>query len=656
VAGTQTNTATADSDETDEVSDGAEYFGNAPAIDIEKLTNGENADVPPGPTVMIGDPVAWTYVVTNTGNVALTNVTVTDDQGVTVTCPQTTLAVAESMTCTASGTAQLGQYANIGTVTANYGATLVNDSDASHYLGTSAPLIGVAKRVVGTPVLVSPGTWDVTYEIYVSNYGNVPLTALQVTDDLVATFPPASTFTVQNVTSADFAVNWLGYNGNSNVNLLAGTDTLNVGASGTITVVVRVVPVAVGPFLNTAVASGLPPSGPRVEDDSQNGTDPDVTPSGNPLFNNNGDPTDNNEPTPVNFGPNLFDPPFGIKTLDANNLPILRWTMVWINDTNITAINARVSDPIPTGTTYVAAGLPSGYAVPGGAPAGSTNVGISCTDTSAITFTTLCYYEGPTLPTYPLGRIVWEGTLGPDFGVTNPDTAVNDIAITFHVRVDNGIRQVQNRATVDADLNGDGDMDDPGEQRLAEAEAVWSASGRLPNTGFAPGVVTQVPPQPASQAYASAGDMILEIPSLGVNTSVVGVPKQGDTWDVTWLWNQAGWLHGTAYPTWNGNSVVTAHVYLPNGQPGPFVNLSTLVWGQKIIVRANGQRSVYEVREIRQIKPADESVFKHEDKAWLTLLTCKDYDEKTNTYRARYIVRAVLVDVTRDTILQNGNR
>ena len=41
----------------------------------------------------------------------------------------------------------------------------------------------------------------------------------------------------------------------------------------------------------------------------------------------------------------------------------------------------------------------------------------------------------------------------------------------------------------------------------------------------------------------------------------------------------------------------------------------------------------------------DGSVFQHEEKPWLTLLTCKEYDEKTKTYRKRVVVRAVLVKV-----------
>ena len=84
---------------------------------------------------------------------------------------------------------------------------------------------------------------------------------------------------------------------------------------------------------------------------------------------------------------------------------------------------------------------------------------------------------------------------------------------------------------------------------------------------------------------------------------------------------------------------------LPNGNPGPFVDLSKLRWGNQVIVHAFGQRHVYEVRTNHIVMPDDLSVLKHEDKAWLTLLTCKDYNESSDTYRYRIETRAVLLKV-----------
>ncbi|HEX2989470.1 MAG TPA: sortase, partial [Anaerolineales bacterium] len=107
----------------------------------------------------------------------------------------------------------------------------------------------------------------------------------------------------------------------------------------------------------------------------------------------------------------------------------------------------------------------------------------------------------------------------------------------------------------------------------------------------------------------------------------------------------AGWLEGSAFPSWNGNSVLTSHVYLANGLPGPFVNLNKLAYGDRVIVHAFGQAYTFAVQTNTVVEPSDPSVMKHEDKPVLTLVTCKDYDEKTNSYLKRVVVRAVLVSV-----------
>ena len=63
------------------------HFGAVPGVNIVKLTNGTDNNSPTGPVVPVGSTVTFTYIVTNTGNVPLAGVVVTDDKGVTVSGP-----------------------------------------------------------------------------------------------------------------------------------------------------------------------------------------------------------------------------------------------------------------------------------------------------------------------------------------------------------------------------------------------------------------------------------------------------------------------------------------------------------------------------------------------------------------------------------------
>jgi LPXTG-site transpeptidase (sortase) family protein len=65
-----------------------------------------------------------------------------------------------------------------------------------------------------------------------------------------------------------------------------------------------------------------------------------------------------------------------------------------------------------------------------------------------------------------------------------------------------------------------------------------------------------------------------------------------------------------------------------------------------VIVHAWGAQYVYEVRSVQQVSPADTAaMMKHEDLPWVTLMTCRGYDEASNSYKYRVLVRAVLVEV-----------
>jgi LPXTG-site transpeptidase (sortase) family protein len=122
------------------------------------------------------------------------------------------------------------------------------------------------------------------------------------------------------------------------------------------------------------------------------------------------------------------------------------------------------------------------------------------------------------------------------------------------------------------------------------------------------------------------------------------VPETSDGWDVTWLGADAGWLNGTAFPTWSGNSLIAGHVWDTHNRPGVFVGLKQLKYGDQVKIHAWGQVYTYAVRSNTTVLPSSiTAALKHEDNAWVTLVTCKDYDLLSTQYSYRRIVRAVLV-------------
>jgi LPXTG-site transpeptidase (sortase) family protein len=115
---------------------------------------------------------------------------------------------------------------------------------------------------------------------------------------------------------------------------------------------------------------------------------------------------------------------------------------------------------------------------------------------------------------------------------------------------------------------------------------------------------------------------------------------------VTWLGNYAGYLEGTAFPTAQGNTGITAHVWDANNAPGPFANLKTLQHGDIIKIHAWGYVYTYSVRYNFLASPGNMASLSHEDYDWVTLLTCEQYSSLYDNYRYRRVVRAILVDVS----------
>ena len=166
----------------------------------------------------------------------------------------------------------------------------------------------------------------------------------------------------------------------------------------------------------------------------------------------------------------------------------------------------------------------------------------------------------------------------------------------------------------------------------------------LPATGFAPGVVTELPHQPVEAAYAQT-ELLLNIPQLGINAAIVGVPQGAGGWDVRWLGEDAGFLEGTAFPTTAGNTVITAHVWDADNSAGLFAGIYRLEYGERFSIVYGGTRYTYEVRSNDLMSPASSAPLAHEDLDWVTLITCQGFDPDTGLYRFRRVVRAVLVAV-----------
>ena len=241
----------------------------------------------------------------------------------------------------------------------------------------------------------------------------------------------------------------------------------------------------------------------------------------------------------------------------------------------------------------------------------------SCIVTVSITATTAGDYQ----------NIISAGALRTDQGVTTSLPASDHLIVT-------------------GDSHGGGNQGGGGNKGKGKNKNQPAATDNgfiIPVTGFGPGMSTQL--DAASRPAYDPTSLTIAIPVLKVNTSIVGVEAKQGSWDVSWLQNQVGWLNGTAYPTWNGNSVLTGHVVNADGKPGVFSHLKALGLGEYIFVYGAGYRYTYKVVSNTLVQPDDASVMKHADKSFLTLITCDAYDEKTATYLHRVVIGAALIEV-----------
>ncbi|HEU5037584.1 MAG TPA: hypothetical protein VFT70_11300 [Nocardioides sp.] len=166
-----------------------------PAVEIDKTAGAINDLDGNGPDA--GDTVTYSFTVTNTGNTALSNVAVTDAKLGAVTCPQTSLAAGASMSCApksytlTQADVTAGQVDNTATVAGKGpNGVPVTDDDSVSTTIPATPRIALDK-VAGAIQDLDGNGQDagdrITYTFKVANAGNVPLTAVKVTDPKVGT-------------------------------------------------------------------------------------------------------------------------------------------------------------------------------------------------------------------------------------------------------------------------------------------------------------------------------------------------------------------------------------------------------------------------------------------------------------------------------------
>ncbi|WP_119275179.1 DUF7507 domain-containing protein [Taklimakanibacter deserti] len=187
-------------------------LAQVPGIDLIKTGtfNDENGDG----NADLGETITYAFAVSNTGNVTLTNVTVTDPK-VTVVGGPTTLDVGETDTTTFTGSyvvtqadIDAGQVDNLALATGSppAGGDVTDDDDETVDLGQDP---GIA--------LVKTGTFNdengdgdadvgetITYAFAVSNTGNVTLTNVTVTDPKVTVVGGPTTLDVGETDTTTF--------------------------------------------------------------------------------------------------------------------------------------------------------------------------------------------------------------------------------------------------------------------------------------------------------------------------------------------------------------------------------------------------------------------------------------------------------------------
>ncbi|MFD9719265.1 SpaA isopeptide-forming pilin-related protein [Streptomyces sp. NPDC059076] len=195
-----------------------------------------------------GTEVPYDFVVTNSGGATITQLVVTDPKIGPVSCPVTTLAVGETVTCTATYTVTAqdvaaGSIDNTATASGTSGGNPVVSPPSSETVPIARPARISIEKQVTTPGPYTVGT-QVGYAYTVTNTGGQQVTGVQVNDDRVT-----------GITCDATTLEPAGESGDSTI--CQGTYTITAAD------------VDAGSVTNIATATGTAPGGPVTSPPAQ---------------------------------------------------------------------------------------------------------------------------------------------------------------------------------------------------------------------------------------------------------------------------------------------------------------------------------------------------------------------------------------------------
>ncbi len=183
-----------------------------------------------------GQAIAYSYTLTNTGNVSISGITVSDDKIATVTCAATTLAIGASTTCsgvysTAAADVTAGSLTNHATAHGTPASGILTDAKAQATITFSSKPSWTFTKTASPATYTAAGQ-TIAYSYTLTNTGNVAISGIGVSDDKIVSVTCAATA------------------------LAVGANT-GCWASYTVTAA----DVTAGSVTNTATAHGTPASG-----------------------------------------------------------------------------------------------------------------------------------------------------------------------------------------------------------------------------------------------------------------------------------------------------------------------------------------------------------------------------------------------------------